>query len=52
MYHDYDSALNDFNKSLEIEPNNAFAWKKRGDVYRMLEKYDKALYDFNKSLAL
>ena len=38
----YEDALLDFNKSLELEPNNVWALKQRGEVYRMLKKYDNA----------
>ncbi|RHZ49240.1 hypothetical protein Glove_527g20 [Diversispora epigaea] len=37
-----------YNEILEIEPNNAFALRSRGEVYKKLEKYNEALTDFNK----
>ena len=52
MLDQYDNALNDLNKSLEIEPNNAFALRWRGDVYRLLGQYNNALNDLNKSLKI
>ena len=34
----YDNSLIDLDKSLEIEPNNAWALKTRDQVYKMLKR--------------
>ena len=46
------NASNDFNKLLEIEPNDAWALRARGEVYRLLHNYDNALEDFDRSLEI
>ena len=48
----YNNALIDFNKSLEIESNNAHALSRRGGVYKLLKQYEKALIDLCKSIEI
>jgi len=48
----YNHALNDLNKSLEIEPNNTCALRGRGAVYCDLKQYNNALNNFNKLLEI
>jgi tetratricopeptide (TPR) repeat protein len=49
MLDKYEEALADLNKSLEIQPDNAWALSSRGEVYRMLNKYEEALAGLNES---
>src|SRR6185312_12461199 len=51
-YCDKVDKVNNLNKSLEIEPNDAYALKVRGSVYLDLKQYDNALIDLNKSLEI
>ncbi|RIB08946.1 hypothetical protein C2G38_2210228 [Gigaspora rosea] len=46
----YKEAPADLNKSLDIEPNNAFTLCFHGEAYQGLKKYKKALVDLNQSL--
>ncbi|STR45761.1 lipoprotein NlpI [Iodobacter fluviatilis] len=48
----YISALNDFNKALEIWPQYSFVYNDRGAVYLEMQDYQKALEDFNRSILL
>ena len=47
-----DNSLNDLNRSLEIEPNNARALSIRANTHAFLEQYDDALKDVDKALEL
>ncbi|CAG8582865.1 10949_t:CDS:2 [Ambispora leptoticha] len=44
--------LADLNKSLEINPNSAFALAIRGATYRMMNRYKESLADLNKLLEI
>ncbi|RHZ64104.1 hypothetical protein Glove_326g81 [Diversispora epigaea] len=46
----YSEALKDFNKLLEIKPNDTLTLGFRGETYQKLEKYNEALIDFNNLL--
>jgi tetratricopeptide (TPR) repeat protein len=48
----YDQAISDFNKALEINPNLALAYYIRGMSYYYKKEYDKAGDDFKKLLSL
>jgi len=52
MLGDYQGALTDLDKSLEIEPKSAFARGKRGQVHQAMGQDEKALADFDQALAL
>jgi ppGpp synthetase/RelA/SpoT-type nucleotidyltranferase len=49
---EYQNALDDFSKAIEIEPNDTRVYTNRGLTFRMLGRYDEAIEDFNLSLAL
>ena len=49
---DYESAIEHFSKSIELEPNNAIAYHQRGLAYYNIGYYQKALKDFNKTIEL
>lgn len=49
---DYQSALTDYNKALEIEPDNVYSLDCRGRMYYMSDKYEEAIKDFSKALTL
>src|SRR5947207_13786226 len=46
---DYDGALSDFNKAIELKPELADAYLQRGKVLHAQGKYTEALADFNKA---
>jgi len=46
----FDKALEDLNKALELAPNSAMIWESRAYVYKGLKQFDKALEDLNKAL--
>ena len=48
----YDMALSDFNKSIELNSRYYVSYENRGYIYSLQEDYDKAILDFEKSLEL
>lgn len=46
--HQYDKAIADFNKAIELNPKLEVAYGERGIIYLATNKYDKAITDFNK----
>lgn len=49
---EYENAIQDFNKVIEIYPEHEWAYNNRGLFYLALKEYDKAIQDFNKVLTL
>jgi tetratricopeptide (TPR) repeat protein len=48
----YDSAIEDFNEALTINPDSLEAYNNRGLAYNMKGSFDKAIGDFNRALAI
>ena len=48
----YDQAISDFTKALEIIPRFAEAYNNRGNAYAMKGQYDQAISDFTKALEI
>jgi tetratricopeptide (TPR) repeat protein len=48
----YDKALLDYDKAIQLNPNLALAYMNRGSLYTVLKKYDKALADHNKAIQI
>jgi tetratricopeptide (TPR) repeat protein len=48
----YDKALLDYDKAIQLNPNLASAYMNRGSLYSVLKKYDKALADHNKAIQI
>ena len=46
----YDLALGDFNYCLELDPDWAWAFAERGQVYILQGQFDKAIDDFSKAI--
>ncbi len=42
----------DYNKVIEINPQDADAYNNRGYVYYNLKEYDKAIKDYNKAIEI
>jgi tetratricopeptide (TPR) repeat protein len=48
----YDQAISNFTKVLEINPKNDRAYNNRGNVYAIKGQYDKAILDYGKALEI
>ncbi len=50
---EYDRAIDDYNKAIEINPKNSMAYNNRGFVYDIHKgEYDKAINDYNKAIEI
>ena len=49
---EYDRAIDDFSKVIEIDPDDAEAYYNRGLAYAHKGEYDRAIADFNKAIEL
>ncbi|HXY90760.1 MAG TPA: tetratricopeptide repeat protein, partial [Xanthobacteraceae bacterium] len=49
---DYDRAIADFNKVIELNPNYAKAYINRGNAYDNKGDHDRAIADYNKAIEL
>ena len=49
---EYEKALKDFKKAVELDPNEADYYFEKGLAYYYLEKYKEALKDFSKAIKL
>jgi tetratricopeptide (TPR) repeat protein len=48
----YNEAISYFNQSIQLDPNNAYAYYYRGMVYKSLGETEQAIADFQKCLTL
>jgi tetratricopeptide (TPR) repeat protein len=48
----YDQAISDFNKAIEINRRYIKAYNNRGIVHRLKGQYDRAIRDFNKAIEI
>ena len=49
---EYELALSDLIKLLDLETNNIFALRYRGETFCIMEKYEESLADLNKLLEI
>ncbi len=49
---EYDQAIADYNKAIELNPRNFFAYNNRGIAYFYKGRYDQAIADYNKSIEI
>ncbi len=49
---DYDLAIADYSKAINLNPAYASAYNNRGNVYKNKLQYDRAIADYNKALKL
>nr|MCW1970514.1 protein kinase [Anaerolineae bacterium] len=49
---DYDRAMADYSKAIELNPNNPDYWKSRGVSYWWKKDYDRAIADLSKAIEL
>lgn len=50
--HNYDSALVDLNKAVELAPQNDAWYNRRGNLYADIGEHEKALEDYTRAIAL
>ena len=50
--HQYDKAVTDFSKVIELDPKHVRAWTNRGVAYNELHQYEKAIADLTKATEL
>ena len=51
-HQDFDSALVEFNKAIQIASNNVWGYTNRGYIWYRLEQYDKAIEDHTRAILL
>ena len=49
---DYDKAIRDFDKVIELDPQSPHAHEIRGRIYTLMSRYDNAIADFNKEISI
>ena len=49
---DYDRALQDYTKVIQLNPDDASAYNNRGGAYYLKEEYKPAIVDFTKAIQL
>ena len=49
---EYDSAIVDYTKAIELNPDYAEAYNNRGVAYHLKKEYDSAIIDFSKAIEL
>lgn len=52
MRDEYGRTAADYDKLIELDPNNADAYCERGDFYYETDEYDKAIVDYNRAIEL
>jgi tetratricopeptide (TPR) repeat protein len=48
----YDQAISDYSKAIELNPKDADAYKNRGAAYLDKGQYNQAISDYNKAIEL
>lgn len=48
----YEEAIKDYDKAIELNPNNHIAYNNRGYTYNVMADYQSAIPDFEKAMAL
>ncbi|MDR1220220.1 MAG: tetratricopeptide repeat protein [Treponema sp.] len=48
----YDRVIADFTQALRLDPNNANAYRERGNAYNDMGEHDRAIADYNQALRL
>ncbi|MHC4497531.1 MAG: protein kinase domain-containing protein [Planctomycetota bacterium] len=48
----WDQAVADYSKAIELKPDNSHYWHRRGSVYGQKRQLDKALADYSKAIEL
>lgn len=50
--HDYEKAIEDMSKIIEIEPNSCTAYVERGETFYKQQQYDRAIKDYTRAIEL
>lgn len=50
--HRFDEAVDAYNRAIKLQPDEAWAWARRGRTFRLLDRLSSALADYNKALEL
>jgi tetratricopeptide (TPR) repeat protein len=48
----YDAALADYNRAIQLDPNEALAFNNRGMTYAALQRHEEALADYSRAIKL
>ena len=48
----WDKAIADYSKAIELDPKNAWALSNRANIYSQLKQWDKAIADYTKAIEL
>ena len=48
----YEEAVVSYDKALQLQPNDEFAWNLRGNILSDLERYEEAIVSYDKALTL
>jgi tetratricopeptide (TPR) repeat protein len=48
----YEKALDDLNRAIQLDPNRAPAYNRRGNIYQKLGQYEQALADYKRAIQL
>ncbi|GGD90503.1 hypothetical protein GCM10011412_30510 [Maribacter cobaltidurans] len=49
---DFSHGIQDYEKSLELNPNNSYTLNNRGYTFNLMKEYEKAIIDFDKAIEL
>ena len=49
---EYNKAIQDHTKAIEVDPEYAKAYNKRGNVWEKIKEYDKAIKDFTTAISI
>ncbi len=49
---EFDLALADFHRAIQLDPKNAAAWAGRGEIYFRMNQYAKAIADYSRAIDL
>ena len=52
MIGDFENALLDANRAIELNPDDAHAWKLRGNIHMLFGEYGEAVIDYTQALKL
>lgn len=52
FFHDYDQALNSYDRALKIDPRDARVWRLKGKAFYNQDRFKEALSCYNQSLKL
>ena len=49
---DYENALQDYSKRIELDPNNAWNYEYRADCYQLIDDHENVLRDLSSAIEL